>query len=299
MLCVLPDELLLRVLKFIDNPVDLVPLTITCRRLRRLAVDWTLWSDAIGIEASSNHAADALAILAKAFEQAGPQRTSAITIAATHTYGSVPQFLHAFLQCQQLAYPQHLQLYAPTTQHPSLLKTLSERPCPWVECTFRDPKNDYAVLHPDSKTNLLRWLDSCRTTLEILELPACPSNWLMMIDGHFTKVRSLALALEPLGTTTTLATGSDPQRYWELFREKFPRLRHLTLHLTQDSAFPLFKSLLSNRSLFPWIERITIVSQEDPKKFIHQHELHVGLMRLDGLLRITAGWDLIALDMNS
>ncbi|KAF7731823.1 hypothetical protein EC973_008338 [Apophysomyces ossiformis] len=303
MICVLPDELLLRILKFIDNPVDLAPLAITCQRFRRLVVDWSIWSGTIGVEAGTSHAANALAVLAEAFTQASEQRTTALTIAAKHNYSSIPRLFDTFLLSQHSSYLRHIELYAPIVQHTTLLKSLSKHPFGWTECTIRDPRNDYAVFDLNAKDYLLRWLETCRTTAEVLELPACPSNWLMMIHGPFSNLHTLALALEPLETTTTnataVATGSDSQRYWERFREQFPQLRHLTLHLTQDNAFPLFKSLLSNRSLFPWIERITIVSQEDPKKFIQQHELHVGLMRLDGLLRITAGWDLIALDINA
>jgi hypothetical protein len=75
----------------------------------------------------------------------------------------------------------------------------------------------------------------------------------------------------------------------------FPNLIQLTLVLTHLDQWQTVKSLLYHTSFFPWFKRLSIVSREPLKQHVSKEELKSSLLRLEGLNRITAGWDIIAL----
>lgn len=181
-----------------------------------------------------------------------------------------------------------------------LLGRLSKHPQTQLEeLSIRDATDDNQIMTKSYNAPIrtseivqaftLGFLSASHKTLAKIDLPSFPSSLLLSTsEVEFPKVNYLHVAL----------MGHNSQQYnqlWRDFKTKFPALKELRLTLDRQHL-ALFKSLLEDISLFPWIKRLTIQSSECPKTFLSQQELRNSLLQLNGLNRITAGWDMIALN---
>lgn len=191
---------------------------------------------------------------------------------------------------------QDIQMMIPTKTHHKIYQTLTNHP--QIELnhfTVRDPADDGYIMSPITHHLLLlqflsTTLSKSQSTLSQLDLSSFPSNILVsQFDKYqFPLVKSLKIAL----------VGCQDQHhfhhYWRQFKSMFPNLQDLTLTLTKQHV-SLFKFLLQDISLFPWIKRLSITSRETPKEYLSREELRSSMSGLNGLYRITAGWDMIDL----
>lgn len=191
---------------------------------------------------------------------------------------------------------QDIQMMIPTNTHHKLYQTLTNFPQTELkQFTIRDPTDDGFIMSPLTHHLLLLQfisitLSKSQLTLDQLDLSSFPSNILVsqFKKYQFPLVKSLKIAL----------VGCQDQHhfhhYWRQFKAMFPNLQELTLTLTKQYV-SLFKFLLQDNSLFPWIKRLSITSRETPKEYLSREELRSSLVGLNGLNRITAGWDMISL----
>ena len=181
--------------------------------------------------------------------------------------------------------------------HHKLFQVLIENPQTKLrQFTIRDSTDDgyimSSTLHHMMLMNFISTtLSKSQSTLDHLEIPSFPANLLLSQYNRcqFSAVKTLNIAL----------VGCQDEHhffhYWRHFKSMFPNLQNLTLTLNKKNL-PLFKFLLKDVSLFPWIKRLSIASRETPKNYLSRDELRSSLLQLNGLNRITAGWDMIALN---
>lgn len=167
------------------------------------------------------------------------------------------------------------------------------------QLTIRDPTDDGYIMAATSSASqyhmllllqqfLSGTLFESQSTMTRLDLPSFPSYILLASQIKvFPQVSYLHVAL--------VGNSHQYRKSWRKFKEMFPALVELRLTIDKEHL-PLFKSLLDDINLFPWIKRLTLQSKECPKNFLSREELRNSLLQLDGLNRITAGWDMIALN---
>ena len=164
---------------------------------------------------------------------------------------------------------------------------------------IRDPTDDGYIMAATSSASqyhmllllqqfLSGTLFESQLTMTRLDLPSFPSYILLASQiKEFPQVSYLHIAL--------VGNSHQYRKSWRRFKEMFPALVELRLTIDKEHL-PLFKSLLDDINLFPWIKRLTLQSKDCPKNFLSREELRNSLLQLDGLNRITAGWDMIALN---
>ncbi|KAI8379602.1 uncharacterized protein BYT42DRAFT_569364 [Radiomyces spectabilis] len=302
MLVQLPDEILLCIIHHLKSVtcIDLISVASTCRRLRHLVGDWTLWSDNISI--TTAHASnEMLDILTDIFTDSSLRRygIKSLAMIINRNDASVCQFLAALLGQQQHDITcSSLRFEAPWTVHDQLLGLLSQQDAGLKsirEVSVSDPDQVFSTLSDMSRNPVMDWLVHCQSSLEIFNVASLPADWLLYYiprkDLQFPKLASLTLALRSFFSLP--ATEESRQCYWQQFKHVFPNLRHLTLHVAPDDATCLIKTLLHTKSLFPWIQSITIVSPSDLKQVFPPAELRAILSNLTGLTRVNVGWDMM------
>jgi hypothetical protein len=189
---------------------------------------------------------------------------------------------------------ENIQIMIPSVVHHKLYQTLIHYPQTNLhQFIIRDPTDDGYIIHHEDHVILKEFLSTTliksQSTLNQLEMSSFPSDiFLSQFNTvQFPSVTALKIAL--VGNT------DNYHGYWRQFKFIFPNLQQLVLTLTKQNL-PLFKYLMNDVSLFPWIKRLSIVSRETPKNYLTREELRSSLIQLNGLNRITAGWDMIALN---
>lgn len=188
-----------------------------------------------------------------------------------------------------------IEMIVPANTHDKLYRILTKFPQTQLNSfTIRDSTDDEFIIDPHDES-LFRFLSitlsQSRFTLQQLDISSFPSNLLLsqLSSYQFPLVTTLKIAL----------VGCQDQdhfhHYWRQFKFTFPNLKELTLTLTKQHL-SLFKYLIHDLSLFPWIKRLTIKSKESPKLYLSREELRTCLYQSEGLNRISAGWDMIALN---
>ncbi|KAI9311388.1 hypothetical protein BX666DRAFT_1060847 [Dichotomocladium elegans] len=325
MLCSLPTEIILCILNYVryENHLDLIPLANTCRRFHTLVSDRTNWSGPVNIVIGRSSLFSARHIYKPLAPAAGGSsassgasyssasinlRTTCVNLAIERPEACdhVPELLRRFhLENSSL---RHLVIYTPSLTHTRIVERgLSTFSCPnTIETiTIRDP-HDHSM--PDdngpqddadhttnrsattacwkplglcSKEVLVPYLSNASGSLKVIDMPACPLDWL------------LPLQLDQLESLTVSCTTpvDGPQ-----LKHAFPRLKDLTLYLARADQFSLLRPLLSEKRLYPWIESITVICQDDLRAHLTQEEISELLVSLDGVSRINAGWDMVAIN---
>ncbi|CAO3694125.1 unnamed protein product [Rhizopus stolonifer] len=165
--------------------------------------------------------------------------------------------------------------------HAQLYTTLSCLNTQLTHLSIRDTTCDFKRTVTSANACQLPLFQS-QSTLQTLDIPTFPSHELCAHLYRFPKLKSLTIAL------------SHDIR-WDQFKYMFPNPIDITLVLTHLNQLVFVRSLLSDPSLFPWFKRLSITSHEPLKQFVSKEELKSSVSRLEGLYRITAGWDIIAL----
>jgi hypothetical protein len=215
---------------------------------------------------------------------------------------STTKLILNILEKQQFDYNiQDIQLMIPSISHYNLYQTLTNFPQTNLNSlTIRDPTDDGFIMTNHHMPLLLQQflsmtLSKSQLTLTQLDISSFPSNLLVSQYNkyQFPLVKSLKIALA--GCQQDGEQFPYYYQYWRQLKSMFPNLQDLTLTLTKENLL-LFKFLLQDISLFPWIKRLSIASRETPKNYLSREELRSGLLQLNGLNRITAGWDMVALN---
>ncbi|KAI8363910.1 hypothetical protein BD560DRAFT_403888 [Blakeslea trispora] len=183
----------------------------------------------------------------------------------------------------------------PSVLHYMLYQTLVDCPQQHLEqLSIHDPADDnyvipiakhHMVLNQFLSVTLLR----SRFTLKTIDIPSFPAElFIASCDQQyqFHNVHYLSIAINGLE--------EHHSSYWRQLKHIFPNLKDLKLTLYQQDL-PFFRSLLKDVGLFPWMKRLSVQSKEQLKSYFTKEELKMSLLQLEGLNRITAGWDIIAL----
>jgi hypothetical protein len=228
-----------------------------------------------------------------AFNKKKRLQTEKLQVISDH---STTPFVISILENQQsINCIQDMNMMIPSAYHHKLYQTLIDFPQTNLQhITIRDPTDDGYIM--DHHMLLLSQflstiLSKSQLTLKTLDLSSFPSNLLVSHSKkyQFPSVTTLHVAL--VGC-------QDPHHfdeYWRQFKCMFPNLVDLRLTLSEQNL-PLFKSLLQDVSLFPWIKRLSTQSRESAKDYLTREELRECLLQLNGLNRVTAGWDMITLN---
>ncbi|KAI9251454.1 hypothetical protein BDA99DRAFT_575178 [Phascolomyces articulosus] len=333
MLLYLPNELLLHILTYInkENHLDLVSIASTCLRLNKLVTDRTIWSGPVNVilDRWSQDTTKQLALmLAREQQQSGTDsndnddkaimvkkdpsyRTTHITVAIEQAESSWPIYLLKNIFEMQQRKQQHLtdiHIYIPAIMHMSLIENallcydgsiqslilrdtttttttdtitsdVNEEEEDMNNNNNNDRRNNYYT--PSIEPCVRQWISKSKHTLKNIELPSFPLHWLPTHD------------LAQLESLTILAAASLDAHQ---LRQDLPSLKHLTLHLEQADHFSFVRPLLTNKLLYPWIESLTVICQDDLKLSLDQNELTECLMTIKGLSRVNAGWDMVVVD---
>lgn len=207
-------------------------------------------------------------------------------------------FILTLLQ-NQLEHLEDLNVATTSNYHRLLYQTLSDNPLENLQhFAIHDLADDGYIMSPKEDHMLLfkflsNTLSKSQSTLKSLDISSFPSNILIQCsDYQFPNVTSLNVALiddqEPTDDNHFLD-------FWRQLKQMFPNLIELRLNLHINNLL-LFKSLLNDLPLFPWVKRLSVHSLESPKSYLTREELRTSLLQLNGLNRITAGWDMIALN---
>ncbi|KAG2237964.1 hypothetical protein INT48_002525 [Thamnidium elegans] len=291
----LPLELQLLIINHIkkDNHLDLAPLSQTCLQYFTMVADRFNWTRTVAILQPSKIHSSSLNYLmnVKSIKKRLTTKRLEVHNKDTDTIGLVVRILE---NQQTNSTINEIEMMIPTNAHDKVYQTLTNFPQTQLnQFTIRDPTDDGYIMaaHDDS---LLRFLSTTlsqsQLTLQHLDISSFPSNILLSQFNtcQFPLTKSLRIAL----------VGCQDQehfhQYWRQFKSMFPNLKELTLTLTKQNV-SLFKYLIQDISLFPWVRRLTITSRETPKGYLSREELRTSLLQLSGLNRITAGWDMIAL----
>lgn len=172
-----------------------------------------------------------------------------------------------------------IQLSLPFQQHTQLYSTLSCLNTQLTQLSIQDSTCEHKHAFINVKPC---FLIQSQHTLQTLDIPTFPSDQLIQ-HCQFPKLKSLTIAL-------------NHDVNWVQFKHMFPNLTELNFVLDGLSQWTFVKSLLSDASLFPWFKRLSITSDHQSlKQHVSKEELKSSLLQLEGLDRITAGWDIIAL----
>ncbi|KAG2195622.1 hypothetical protein INT47_005990 [Mucor saturninus] len=290
----LPFELQLLILNHIkkDNHLDLAPLAHTCMYYFTMVADRFNWTNTVTILQPSRIHSSSLNYLMNA------RSITLITkrLQAVSDISTFPLILNILEKQQSNNNLQDIQMLVPTKAHHKIYQTLTNFPQTKLkQLTVRDPTDGGYIMSPIKYHLLLSQfitttLSKSQSTLDQLDLSSFPSNILVSQYNNyqFPLVKSLKIAL----------VGCQDQHhfhhYWRQFKSTFPNLQDLTLTVTKQHI-SLFKFLLQDISLFPWIKRLSVSSRETPKEYLSREELRSSMSGLNGLYRITAGWDMIDL----
>ncbi|GAN09268.1 hypothetical protein MAM1_0255c08793 [Mucor ambiguus] len=299
----LPFELQLLILDYIqqDNHLNLAPISHTCKLFSCAVADKLTRTQTMTLLQTSTYRHNAsLGFLRLALRQ------SSIYLMTNHLQATITDrsglsIVADILKNQQRANTMKtIHIIVPCELQPELLGRLSKHSQTQLkELSIRDAADDNQVATKSYNAQIRTpeivqaftsgFLSVSHKTLTKIDLPSFPSSLLLTAsEAEFPNVSYLHVAL----------MGHNSQQYnqlWRDFKTKFPALRELRLTLDRE-YLALFKSLLEDTSLFPWIKRLTIQSSECPKTFLSQQELRNSLLQLNGLNRITAGWDMIVLN---
>ncbi|CAO3643328.1 unnamed protein product [Mucor hiemalis] len=293
----LPFELQLLILNHIkkESHLELAPLAQTCSYYFNLVKDRFNWTNTVTILQPSAIQSLSLNYL---LNSKSSSHRSLVTkrLQVVSDTSTVPLILNILEKQQSSDNMQNIHMMIPSTTHHRLYQTLSEFPQTSLnQLAIRDPTDDGYIMSPTKHHMLLlqflsTTLSKSQSTLNQLEISSFPANILLSQYNsyQFAAVKSLKIAL--VGCQE-----SGQHHYWRQFKFMFPNLQELCLTLTKQNL-QLFKFLLEDVSLFPWIKRLSITSRETPKNYLTREELRTSLLRLNGLNRITAGWDMIALN---
>ncbi|KAI8983889.1 hypothetical protein BDB01DRAFT_850535 [Pilobolus umbonatus] len=293
----LPFELQLLILENIksDSHLDLAPLAQACKYYSSLVSDRFNWNKTVTIlheKVDRSHG-----YLIHALNKTRHVKSFQTRQLQSMTHPSSIGLLFSILEKQHS--PSNLEdikIYAPANCHIKLYDNLAYYPqTSLFHLSIRDSMNDGYIMSSESyHMRLLQFLERClsqsQQTLITLDLPSFPLNLLITHcnDYCFPQVKTLNIGLVGCQEPEYIS------RFWSVLKAMFPHLKELTLTLDEHHIV-LFKSLLSNTSLFPWIKTLSVQDAESPKKYLSKDELRSSLLQLNGLSRITAGWDMIAL----
>ncbi|KAI9312701.1 hypothetical protein BX666DRAFT_814898 [Dichotomocladium elegans] len=275
----LPTELLLHIIQYLcyENHLDLVPIASTCQQLHHVAADWTIWSRPVRVvidQSSPFTTRDLFKII-----QATPRddlHTNHVILAieAASSADQAAEFLHHLIATRSI---HTLQVHAPSSIHGRLLEYPSFHCVDSV--TIQDSCDEYSN-QIDLVGHRIHLPHS--HTLRIIDLPTCTVHPWLHGDYVFPQVTSL----------TIMATESIDGRR---FKQTFPKLKILVLHLACAAHVSLIRPLLTDKRLYPWIEQLSVVCKDDLRSQLGKHEIKEFLMSLDGVSRLNLGWDMIAL----
>ncbi|KAI7885679.1 hypothetical protein K492DRAFT_190846 [Lichtheimia hyalospora FSU 10163] len=306
MLCNLPNEVILQVLQYVsnENHVDLIPIASTCKRMRALVADWTIWSGSVTIviDSSSPYSTSQLYAPMAQVIAADDSLSSGVAPRATHVNLAIdnpnactqlPNLLHRLLNSGNNEHMKSLALYTPTSTHEAIIEHVFQA-LPSMDSsstekglhssciesiTLRDPLLSDAILldhqpivplaastNINFKHALMHWLaQSCKSLLH-LDIPSLPIAWFTEDGGNacFEK-------LETLTVTMAYSGNDDDEEEQEhgldgrMLKQMFPCLKELAIHLPCADQFSLLLPLLSDKQLYPWIESITVICPDDDK----------------------------------
>ncbi|KAJ8656276.1 hypothetical protein O0I10_008070 [Lichtheimia ornata] len=295
MLLSLPDELLLHILNYYilqdKNHTALIPVARTCRGLCALTLDWALWSGPVNIiipKSSSYTTKDLYGILeqSRCFKKKD-WRTTHLTLAVEDTNACTfaAELLQQIIQRQQQPLTS-MQVHVPCCIHPILLK--QSYFCKEA-ITLRDAHDDHWSTTTTTTTTTSPIIIDHDTlplssTLKSLDVPTCSiDNW--MRDHHriFPQLEKLSARL------TTEIDGKQLKRI-------FPCLKQLELHLEFADDVSLLRPLLTDKQLYPWLESLHVVCKDDLRLRLGQDEIEQVLRSLDGMSRLSIGWDMVVID---
>ncbi|KAI8884866.1 hypothetical protein K501DRAFT_312405 [Backusella circina FSU 941] len=281
MLLDLPFELQLIILGYVkaENHLDLCPLA-------QLVADRYNWTDTVTlIQPNDNNSnnIDYLTLALKrsiSFDDDRKLPTKRLLSVSTNLelVQCILKHSHSTLE--------DIKLFMNKNHHKSIVHSLTSLP-KLVHLTVRDPADDVSTIehcHKLITTVLSREL----ITLDIPSLALNP--FLMSATSQFYHLNYLSITIM---TSTHI---DDARLYWQRLKHLFPNLNHLTVTLPSQQNPSIFRALLTHVQLFPWIKRVTLLSKENPKHFLNRDDLRTSLLQLEGLNRITAGWDMIALN---
>lgn len=274
----------------------------TCSHYLNMVSDRFNWTNTVTILQPSPVRCLSLNYLLNSATTAGKKTLVTKRLQVNSNTTSTTQLIFNILQKQQFDYNiQDIQLMIPSTTHQKVYQTLTNFPQRNLNSLIiRDPADDGYIMTNDHMSVLLQQflsitLSKSQMTLIQLDISSFPSHLLVSQYNkyRFPQVKSLKIALS--GCQQHEEQLPFYSQYWRQFKCMFPNLQNLTLTLTKENL-SLFKFLLQDISLFPWIKRLSVASGETPKNYLTREELRASLLQMNGLHRITAGWDMIALN---
>ncbi|KAI9486427.1 MAG: hypothetical protein EXX96DRAFT_549017, partial [Benjaminiella poitrasii] len=296
----LPIELQLIILDHVkaENHINLAPIAQTCWHFSSLIADNCHWNKTITISQSSLKESLAINYLINALKiNKSYKKIRTTNITALMQISGVPLITHILENQAKSNLLNRICLYMPSNCHENLYKALINNPLTELEVlSIHDPLNEGYVIPMTEKQDMLtefvsKVLVSSCLTLRSIYLPALPSNTIITDENQyvFPKATSVSLAL-----TGECQSIHDFHTFWRKFKFVFPSLEKLHLTLS-ESELSLFRHLLTDASLFPWVKELHVKSKQSPKEFLLLEEIKSSLFRLDGLERFNAGWDVIKL----
>ncbi|CEP07264.1 hypothetical protein [Parasitella parasitica] len=303
----LPFELQLLILDQIkrENHLDLAPISQTCKHFASLVADRFNWTQTVTVVEPSHIASNAPSKLYmyRPLQKNGIHAKRLITTILQANVSGEPaiSFVLSILRNQQRTSTlKGIHLLMPSKHHYKVYHALGKYPQTNLqELAIRDTTDDGYIMASTSSASqyhmllllqqfISKTLSESQSTLKRLELPSFPSTLLLAENALlFPQVSYLQVALT--------GHGQHYNDTWRRFKRMFPSLTELRLTLEKEHI-ALLRSLLQDVALFPWVKRLTIQSTECPKSYLSREELRNSLLQLHGLNRITAGWDMIALN---
>ncbi|OBZ90498.1 hypothetical protein A0J61_01458 [Choanephora cucurbitarum] len=296
MLIQLPIELQSLIIDFVkeDNHLNLAPLAQTCKFYSALVIDRSNWKHTVTLLAEDTQF-DSM-YLAHAFRQ-----TSDCKVLSTYRLEAAINCYHSSAAFEILK-NQHshstikeLVIMMPSVLHHTVYETLVNYPQQCLEhLSIRDPTDDsYVISIAKHRMILSQFLSvvliTSRSTLKTIDIPSFCARLLESScyqSYQFHAVNHLSIAFDGSEKASPIC--------WKQLKCMFPNLKDLKLTLNQHDL-PYFRSLLKDVGLFPWIKRLSVHSNESLKTYFTKEELKASLLQIEGLNRITAGWDIIAL----
>lgn len=241
------------------------------------------------------HSSSAISYLTHAFKtKAGHYNLLSTKTLQAIANKELTPFILTLFQQQRFNQLEDLNIAISSKYHTLLYQCLSENTLEnLIHISIHDLTDDGYIMSPEKDHMLLfkflsNTLSKSQCTLKTLDIASFPSNVLLEGEYQFPHVTSLTIAL-------MANQQQDETQYWRKLKRMFPNLIELRLNLPLNNLL-LFKYLLNDLPLFPWIKRLSIQSIESPKNYLSREELRTSLVQLNGLNRITAGWDMIALN---
>lgn len=223
-------------------------------------------------------------------------RTTHLMLAAQQANTGVVSLMKSLIKQQSIAPLRSFELHVPQSLHAQLIQALSRdvrRDVGWRACRLRseideddEDKDKFKSMTKLNRPETLRWLQRSQDTLQVLDIPSLPIQWLTAC--HFPAATSLTVAYQE---------DNDDAIDWHRIRGAFPKLKSLTLHISRSqTASSCLQPLLTDRRLYPWIVELAAVSCEDLRPSFNQEQLCQSLLTLNGLSRVNVGWDMVAID---